>query len=175
MNRRRFLAAGVACLAGAASGCLGGIDDGNSTTDGSGISLRSLEVGGSPGGLVPIRPPGKVVLLDFFATWCAPCKPEMANLRTVRSRFDREAVFIVSITQETDTAAIKRFWRRYRGTWPVVMDPDIVATRAYDVTGIPTIIVLTPDGTEVLRHVGLAGEEKLVSNVETALRRAGLD
>lgn len=98
----------------------------------------------------------------------------MANLRAARDQFSEEKVFIVSITQETDEAAIKQFWEQYNGAWPVVMDPDLIATKKYDVKGIPTIIVLTPDGTSVMRHRGLAGEEKIVSNIEDALRKAGM-
>jgi len=140
------------------------------TTAASGpLRLSAIDVGGSPGGEVSLRPPGKAVLLDFFATWCEPCKPEMENLGAVRSRFEESELAMVSITQEVDTEAIKTFWRTYDGTWPVVTDPELRAGQKYQVTNLPTIIVLAPDGTETFRHTGLAGEERLVSGVRPAI------
>jgi thiol-disulfide isomerase/thioredoxin len=172
VNRRAFLAAGAVSIGSTFGGCLGG--GASEPTRTQGLQLPSLDVAGSPGGPVPVRPPGTVVLLDFFATWCAPCKPEMANLRAARARFSPDRVHLLSITQETDESAIERFWRRYDGTWPVATDPDLEATQRYDVVGVPTIIVLTPDGVEVMRHRGLAGEAKIVSNLEAALEQSGL-
>lgn len=137
-----------------------------------GLLLPSLDVGGSPGDLVALRPPGKVALLDFFATWCPPCGPEMEHLRAVRARYDSTELSVVSITQETDESAIESFWEEYRGTWPVVMDPGVRAGQRFGVTNLPTILVLTPDGTETERRTGLVGESVLVEAIDAALERA---
>jgi thiol-disulfide isomerase/thioredoxin len=166
MDRRTFLAIGVASVAGGLSGCSGVLGQRDSQES---VPLESVAVGPSPGGELPVQPEGTAALLDFFATWCAPCKPQMSTLRSVRETFDQESLSMLSVTQETDTDAVKQFWREYDGTWPVAVDADLVASRRYDVTSIPTLIVLSADGTEQLRHVGLASEQRLRDAVQDAL------
>lgn len=93
----------------------------------------------------------------------------MENLSAVRARFGVDDLFMLSVTQESDVAAIRTFWEEYGGTWPVASDPDLEATQAHGVRGIPTLLVLATDGTEHLRHTGLADEERMAAAVTEAL------
>jgi len=158
-TRRRFLGAtGLATLGGIA-GCLGGGTD-------EGLTVQSIEVEGSPGGEVVVKPEGTVALLDFFATWCAPCKPQMAELNEIRRQFPD--VHLVSITSETDEEAIREFWREYDGSWPVAMDPELEATQQYEARQTPTKLILDREGTETWRHVGLSAAESIAEKLEDA-------
>lgn len=164
LTRRAALRKGTTAAAVALAGCLslqggGGADDG--------LHLETFDVAGSPGRTVRVRQPGEVVLLDFWATWCAPCEPQMDELRRIRERFP--GVHMLSITNETDVEAIERFWREHRGTWPVANDPSLRTNDAFGVTRIPTLLVFDPRGTEVWRHVGLAA----AGTIEERLREAG--
>jgi thiol-disulfide isomerase/thioredoxin len=169
MTRRRevLLTAGAAAVAGLA-GCL---DEGGAATSTASdvIRLSSLDVGPSPGGTVPVREPGTVSLVDFFATWCAPCEPQMENLDAVRSRYGDRELYVTSVTSESDEGAIRQFWKEYDGNWAVLLDPELVATQGYQVKGIPTLVLLDGDGDVVWRHRGLAGKDTLLSKVGEAI------
>jgi thiol-disulfide isomerase/thioredoxin len=130
------------------------------------VRLETLAVGGSPGEQVALRPPDRPALLDFFATWCAPCIPQMDTLSEVRSAFPPAELQMVSVTSEADERAVREFWQRHDGTWPVTTDPRSRAVREYSVTGVPTLLVVLPDGTVTWRHTGLAGRETLFDQVE---------
>lgn len=161
-TRRRFL--GVAGLAatGAFAGC-------TSSSQGGPLTLDTLAVGSLEGGPMTVHPPGKPVLLDFYATWCAPCKPQMSDLREIRTRYDPDQLHMFSITWERDEEAVRFFWEEYQGTWPTAMDPDVLTGEHYNVQNLPTIIVFSPTGEEVWRHVGLAG----LDAIDDAVQRAG--
>jgi len=172
-SRRAVLAASATALAGLA-GCTSlpgsGSDAGDGAADGStptGLTLDTYEVAGSAGETVPVRAPEGVTLLDFFATWCAPCKPMMAELREVRSEFPD--LHMLSITWEREQEAIEEFWREYEGTWNVASDPDLTTGEEYDVGGqLPTTLVLDAEGNEAWRHTGLVRADDIAAEVEAA-------
>ncbi len=169
-SRRSVLrATGVAAIGGLA-GCLGSVRSalrGDTGPDPeNGLVLESLDVGGSPGGDLAVNPAGEATLIDFFATWCQPCKPQMEGLGELRDRFPDLAMR--SVTNEDDRDAVRKFWQQYDGTWPVLIDPEAAAQQEYQPQGVPTLIVYDPDGKEVWRHTGLARTERIATAVENA-------
>lgn len=162
-TRRAALRAGGVALAAGLAGCTSAFGSGGT---GEGIRLETYDVGGSSGETVRVLPPEEVALLDFWATWCAPCKPQMAELREIRESFP--GVHMLSITNEEDERAIRDFWRDYEGTWAVASDPDLATNDEFGVNRIPTLLVFDPEGEEVWRHVGLAAAETIAE----ALREA---
>lgn len=190
MSTRRRLLAGVGTAAvGALAGCVGSLSLGSSesTTDRprtdattaddptvtvsdsyDGLTVETLSTGGSPGGVVPVRP-SRVTLLDFFATWCPPCKEQIGELRAVDRSFPD--VHMLSITSESDRGAVRSFWRDHDGTWPVGVDDDLAVVGEFGVERIPTTVVLDASGQTQWRHTGLTD----ASTIGEQLRAAGAD
>lgn len=118
---------------------------------------------------MPVRRPGTVSLIDFFATWCGPCEPQMETLGTARERFAETELYMSSVTTESDEGAIRQFWRTNDGEWPVVLDPELSVSQAYEVKGIPTLVLVDGGGEVTWRHRGFASEDRLVEEIRGAI------
>jgi thiol-disulfide isomerase/thioredoxin len=97
---------------------------------------------------------GKVVLLNFWATWCGPCKEEMPSLARLQTHFDPDRVRIVTVTADMYPQGIKQFLDQLGVSLPVGFDEDQEVTRTFLVRGLPTTIVIGQDGRTVGRAVG---------------------
>lgn len=166
-TRRSLLRTGLGLGIVGLAGCTSIV--GSSGSSEGGATLQTYDVDGSPGGQVPVLPDDRAALLDWWATWCAPCKPQMAELREVRERFPD--LHMLSITNEGKDAPVEEFWREHRGTWPVASDTELRTNERFGVNRIPTLLVFDPEGTEQWRHVGLAAADSVVEE----LREAGAE
>ena len=114
---------------------------------------------------------GQTVILNFWASWCIPCRQENPALAAVweRYRATRDVILIGIVYQDTVEAA-REYTAKYGNTWPSVMDADGRTAIAYGVFGIPETFFITPDGIVAGRHVGAIDQETLTNGIE-AIRR----
>ena len=117
---------------------------------------------------------GKVVLIDFWATWCAPCVAELPNVKKAHERFGADGFVVVSISFDKDAATAKKFAAKRGMSWPQVWvkgaDKSPLA-KLYNVVGIPATFLVGPDGKVVAKD--LRGD-KLISAVEREVRKLAL-
>jgi thiol-disulfide isomerase/thioredoxin len=101
---------------------------------------------------------GKIVLVNFWATWCAPCRKEMALLDALQGEFGGEAFEVVAIaTGRNPLPGIQRFFDEVGVTrLPILLDPSQAVAREMAVLGLPVSVILDPEGREIARLVGEA-------------------
>lgn len=115
---------------------------------------------------------GKAVVVNFFASWCVPCKEEHPVLLRAWERYRTSGVEIVGILFQDDEAAGLAFMRRLGGTWPTLRDPGGRTALAYGVFGIPETFFIGTDGIIAGRHVGPLDDATLQAAIEAIRPRA---
>jgi thiol-disulfide isomerase/thioredoxin len=89
---------------------------------------------------------GKVVLLDFWATWCGPCKESIPHLVEIYKAYQQKGLEVIGMNVDKgDVSGVHRFVKSMDIPYPIIVTPDEVA-RNYGVTGLPTTILLDKQG-----------------------------
>jgi peroxiredoxin len=98
----------------------------------------------------------KVVLLDFWATWCGPCRMEMVDLQTLQNKFKDKDFEILSLNQGEAAGDVAQFINRKKYGFHVLLDSDGAVAAKYGVRGIPTLVLVDKNGIIQWLQVGYA-------------------
>jgi len=97
---------------------------------------------------------GKVVLVNFWATWCGPCKEEMPSLARLQKQLDPVQFALLTVTTDLQRQGIAHFLAQLGISLPVLIDEDQEVSQSFMVRGLPTTVVIARDGMLVGRAVG---------------------
>jgi peroxiredoxin len=113
---------------------------------------------------------GNVVLVNFWATWCPPCRKEMPDLEAVYQRFERRGLVILAITDEEESK-VKPFIAESKFSFPVLLDPGRKVNELLTVEGIPKSFVYDRDGKLVAQAIDMRTQKQFLA----MLGQAGLE
>ena len=119
---------------------------------------------------------GKVVLLNFWATWCPPCVREIPRLVRVAEAYQDDGLVVLGVntTFQDDMAKVGQFTREQGISYPVLLDPDGTVSEKYPARLMPTTVLIDRDGRMVHIKLGEVDEATLMEQVSATLRnRAG--
>jgi peroxiredoxin len=97
---------------------------------------------------------GKPVILNFWATWCPPCRAEMPSMQRAHETVTEEGISVIAVNVGEDAETIERFLSETDVDFPIPMDLDSEVVQSYPVKGLPTTFVIDPEGRLVYSATG---------------------
>lgn len=142
------------------------------------IALAGLETGnqaptfeletakGIPVGLTDYL--GDVVLLNFWATWCAPCRIEMPLLESTYQSLQEQGFVVLAIDFDESAEQVDAFGEELALTFPLLLDPGGKVQDLYKVRGYPTTVILDREGRILNYHIGIMSRDQLNAYLDDA-------
>jgi cytochrome c biogenesis protein CcmG, thiol:disulfide interchange protein DsbE len=113
---------------------------------------------------------GKVVLVDFWASWCGPCRASFPWLGSMQERYGPRGLAVVAVNLDKERADADAFLERYATPFTVAFDPTGKTAEAYAVAAMPSTFLLDRDGKVLLVHTGF--DARKTATFEDAIRKA---
>ncbi len=123
-------------------------------------SLKAKALDGKPVDLQSLR--GKVVLLDFWTTWCGPCKRQLPGIEKIQNEFRDKGLVVLGVSVGEEKATVAKFLKTIALTYPIIQLSDgneVVADLA--INAFPTIVLIDREGKIASYEVGARGEAAL--------------
>jgi len=114
---------------------------------------------------------GKVVVLDFWATWCPPCRAEIPGLIDLQKTYEKRGLMVVGVSLDQDGVdAVRSFVKKYGMNYPVLVGDDKIQRAFGGFDAIPVTLVIDREGHIVKRHLGLTGKDEFEAEIKPLLK-----
>lgn len=113
---------------------------------------------------------GQVVLVDFWASWCTPCRKSFPWMNEMKARYGDDGLTIIAINLDKDRALAEQFLADLSADFTIGYDPEAILAKQFDVIGMPSAYLIGRDGEVLSSHVGFRTGH--VEDYENAIREA---
>lgn len=97
---------------------------------------------------------GKVVLIDFWASWCVPCRRSFPWMNEMQEKYADSGLVIIGVNMDAEASEAEKFLHDYPANFKIINDPEGELARSYDVIAMPSSYVIGRDGTLAATHLG---------------------
>ena len=111
---------------------------------------------------------GKVVLVNFWATWCPPCRKEMPDLDTLAHRFAKQGLVVLSLSDEDDHAKVASYVSSHNINYPILLDPDGTTAKKFHVEGIPKTFLFDRTGKVAAQSIDMRTQGQFLAMLQQA-------
>jgi len=136
-----------------------------------GTKAPDFELPGSQGTVKLSPTAGSVVYVDFWASWCGPCRQSFSWMNSMQEKYRAQGLQIIGVNLDAKNEDAKKFLAQIPATFTVAFDSKGLTPRAYGVKGMPTSFLIGRDGKIISRHLGFkeADRENLEKQIKAAL------
>ena len=125
-----------------------------------GQSAPEFDLAGRLAGIKLSDYKGKTVYLDFWASWCGPCKQSFPWMNEMHSRYNAKGLRVVGVNVDQKTEEAKTFLKDNPASFDVAFDQSGKTPKAYAIKGMPTSVLIGPDGKVLSIHSGFKPEQR---------------
>jgi len=126
------------------------------------------DLNGQPLELASYR--GKVVLLDFWATWCTPCRGEIPHFVEFQDKYRAQGLQVIGISMDDGPKPVREFYQEFKMNYPVALGDEKVADAYGGVLGLPVTFLIGRDGRMAAKYVGEVEMSSMQREIESLLQ-----
>ena len=115
---------------------------------------------------------GQVVMLNFWASWCGPCRQEMPLLESIYKKYNKMGFTMIGVNVEPDSNAANEWLKATPVSFPILYDRDSKVSKLYDVAGMPSTVIIDRSGKLRVLHRGYkpGDENEYLDSIRTLIR-----
>jgi thiol-disulfide isomerase/thioredoxin len=110
-------------------------------------------------GKLPENVKGKVVLVDFWASWCEPCKESFPAMEELHQKYSQKGLVILAVNVDENVSAMKDFLKDHRASFTIVHDASKKLVGTVNISSMPSSLIIGPDGKVASIHKGFHGKK----------------